>query len=318
MPLFETPETRVRSQILIRDGQPLFIARSGADPGCPVIVLHGGPGAGSHPQQRQFFDPAIFEVILHDQRGCGRSVSPDLITDNTTEALLQDLRFIQDQLGIDRWILFGGSWGATLALLFAQRWPERTLGLVLRGTFLARATDLDWFLGPSGVRRLFPDAWADLESVIGSGPGHGLMDRLDSALHDDCPLRVSEAARAWEQWGAVVTLGDALRAPLSPSDPRLQKVIEQARIEIHYARHRYFLEENQILKALPRLADLPVELVHGRRDWVCPVAAAFDVTLALPAARLELVEMGGHVPIQRDMIEALKGAVQRLYRRLSG
>lgn len=302
---------------LTREGQPLYLEESGHPGGIPVLVLHGGPGAGSNPSQRTFFNPDHYRVFLHDQRGCGQSINPELtIESNTTQALLKDLCFIQDQLGIRSWVLFGGSWGASLALLFAAQWPERVSGLILRGTFLARQKDLDWFLAPDGVRRFFPEAWRDFELILGAGKDSPVIHRVHAALFGEDPQSALAMARAWEQWGGVVTLGQALRSPMAEDDPRLGRGLLQARIELHYARHHYFIKENQILDQVSKIQGIPVIMVHGRMDWVCPVGGAFELHQALSGSELVVLDRSGHVPADEEMIVALQEATDRLYGRL--
>lgn len=281
-----------------------------------MIVLHGGPGGGSRPEQRNFFDPLKYRVLLHDQRGCGLSGADSPLSENTTEAILQDLRFIQSQLGIEGWVLFGGSWGATLALLFAQRWPENTLGMVLRGAFLARKRDLDWFVGDEGAPRFFPEAWEKFCHDIGRLSGQSILPIVDQGLSGpDQDLR-QKVALAWEQWGAVLALGQALRKPIEQNGPGIARIIRQVTLEIHYATHHYFIEEDQILGAMNSIGHIPAAIIHGRLDWVCPVESSLEIHRRLGRSFLRILEGSHHVPVDEPMISALLDATSYLYQEL--
>lgn len=300
-----------------REGQSLWVEESGHPEGFPVIVLHGGPGAGSRPKQRDFFDPHKYRVLLHDQRGCGYSGADAPLLGNTTDAILEDLRWIQEQLGIDRWLLFGGSWGATLALLFAQRWPVHTAGMVLRGAFLARQKDLDWFLGPEGANRLFPEAYEVFNRDIGSFRRHEpILAVLHRGLMSGDRRLQRILALAFEQWGAVLALGQPMRQRVAWDDDAISRVIRQAQIEIHYAVNRYFVEEDQILARMEAIREIPQVLVHGRMDWVCPVEASLELHRRMHRSTLRILESSHHVPVDEPMIRALTDATESIYQEL--
>lgn len=302
----------VRTHQFVRNGQKLWVEESGNPDGIPVFFLHGGPGSGCSPQHRRFFDPRRFRVLLHDQRGCGHSKDENSLIENTTQEILADLGFIQDILKIPSWILFGGSWGATLALLYAEAWPERVAGMVLRGTFLARREDLDWFIGPIGVRRFYPEAWAAIPELSGLGDSDEVIAWISAGVHSDSAATRWKTASAWEQWGAIVTLDNPSRERLPPSDERAERIIEQSRIELHYARHRYFIRENQILKEIGRISKIPTVIIHGQKDLVCPCAAAHLLNQSMPLSLLRILEHSGHVPSDDAMIKALIQATEEI------
>lgn len=301
-----------RTHSLMRDGQPLWVEESGNPEGIPVLFLHGGPGSGCKSYQRRFFDPIRFRILLHDQRGCGRSSEDSLLKLNTTQEILADLEFIQTSLKIHRWILFGGSWGATLALLYGEAFPERVAGMVLRGSFLARRQDLDWFIGPLGVRRIYPELWESIPELAFLDEAGDIIDSLSAGIASDHYETRLASATAWEHWGAIVTLGHTSRERLSPHHEQVEKVIQQSRIELHYAHHNYFIRENQILEEIDRVSEIPAVIIHGRRDLVCPCDVAILLNQAMPRSKLHILEQSAHIPSDNAMIAALVQATEEV------
>ena len=289
----------------------IYFEVSGNPEGIPVIFLHGGPGSGCKPYHRSFFDPSRYKIILVDQRGSGRSLPSGFCQENTTSDLIADLESIRMALGLNAWILFGGSWGATLALLYAESYPERVRGLILRGVFLARRTDLDWFVGHCGVRKIYPESWnlllADLPEEDHAYP----IPKLHHMLMGQDELAQRRAARAWDIWGGQVVLGD-LFDPVHVDAHGSHASVCQARIELHYAVHNYFIEENQILSHIHRIPKVPIHIIHGRRDLVCPLEAAWTLHQALPGSRLEILPNGGHIASTDDMVDALVRATDAM------
>lgn len=300
------------SHRLEREGQTLWVEESGNPEGIPVLFLHGGPGSGCTAEHRRFFDHQRLRILLHDQRGCGLSHQGPGLSTNSTDEILKDLEFIREHLGIERWILFGGSWGATLGLLYAESFPATVYGLVLRGTFLARKQDLEWFLGETGVRKSYPEAWKVFCSAVGWDQ-EGLDPLLDflyrGVMSED--LSISwPMAQAWERWGAVVTLGDPKRPPHPFEAGRADAMVRKAQIELHYARHAYFIRENQILENTACIPGIPTVIIHGDKDHVCPVSVAYELADALPNASLRILKDSGHIPNDDAMISALIEAVE--------
>lgn len=297
---------------LVRNGQRLWVEESGNPKGIPVLFLHGGPGSGCKPHHRRFFDPERFRILLHDQRGCGHSSDGASIAQNTSQEILADLEFIQTTLNISRWILFGGSWGATLALLFAEEWPDRVAGMVLRGTFLARRQDLDWFVGTHGVRRIYADAWNALGEMASLSDSVEVIESLYNGIFSGDSEVCWRTAAAWEHWGAVVTLGQPSRTRFQSTDEEALKVIQHSSIELHFARHHYFIRENQILENIARVSGIPTVIIHGRRDLVCPCDAAILLNQSIPQSKLSILETSAHVPSDDAMIAALVEATHQI------
>lgn len=296
-------------------GHRLYVEECGNPAGLPVMFLHGGPGSGCKSYHRCFFDPQRYRIILADQRGSGRSTPHGGLRNNTTHHLLSDLEFLRERLKIEGWVLFGGSWGATLALLYAQMHPERVAGMVLRGAFLARQRDLDWYVR-DGVNRVYPELWAELLNVIPEPERGHLVQALHRLLNGSDELAQRRVARTWSLWGGQVALGDEFN-PAEVDEHVPQSMVQQARLELHYAAHRYFLEEDQILKDCGRLPDVPITLIHGRRDLVCPAESAYALHQRLPKAQLRILPHAGHVASGAEMIDALVTAADEMLARLT-
>ncbi len=287
----------------------LYYEQSGNARGVPVVVLHGGPGAGSSPSHRRFFDPAFYRIVVFDQRGAGRSTPHGELRGNTTPHLIADLEALRQQLRIERWLLFGGSWGSTLALAYAQAHPQRCLGLVLRGIFLCRRREIDWFL--HGMRQVFPEEWHALAEHIPQGERVNLLEaywkRLD---HPDSAVRVA-AARAWSRYeGACSTLLPSAETVAYFGSDRV--ALGLARIEAHYFRNNGFLRDGELLDGVERLRSLPGVIVHGRYDMVCPIATADELHRVWPEAQYIVVPDAGHSAWEPGIRAALVAATERL------
>ncbi|PKM11536.1 MAG: prolyl aminopeptidase [Gammaproteobacteria bacterium HGW-Gammaproteobacteria-3] len=288
----------------------VYVEQSGNPEGLPVVFLHGGPCSGTHAGHRRFFDPQKYRIILFDQRGCGQSLPFGELEDNTTQTLLDDIERIRTCLDIEQWLVFGGSWGGTLALLYAQAHPARVLGLVIRGVFLAREKDLDWFV-KEGVGRVYPEQWRRLTQCIPEAFAHDPVQGLCQVLWGDDELARMRAVLAWQAWSAQVALGEDYRPETVPSHVT-HKMLQQVRMELHYARHGYFIEENRILKNCAAIAHIPTVIIHGRRDLMCPLEAGWSLQQALPQARFIALPKAGHIAQGEAMIDALVSAVETL------
>lgn len=298
----------------VGNSHTVYVEECGNPAGIPAVFLHGGPGGGCKPYHRSFFDPAVYRAILFDQRGCGRSKPYGLLEHNTTQHLLADMEMIRERLGLDKWLLFAGSWGSTLALLYAQHYPQRVSGIVSRGTFLARQEDLDWYI-KDGVNRIYPERWAELLDALHGAPHDDLISAFHAILHGKDELAQRRIARAWSAWGGQIALGDEF----NPSDLEGHvpaQVLHQARIELHYGFNRYFIEENQILRDCHLIPKIPIILVHGRRDLVCPVESAFTLRKHLPFAELRVLPTAGHIASPPEMTAALIEAADDMAGRL--
>ena len=288
------------------DGHEVYVEQVGNPEGVPVIFLHGGPGSSCKDHHRCFFNPEKYHVILMDQRGAGRSRPLAELANNTTAHLIADMEMIRQDLGIKQWLLFGGSWGATLALLYAQAHTDKVQGLIIRGTFLARQSDADWFL-KDGVNRIYPEAWARFISVIPQGERDDLVAAYHHRLVSNDPCVRQEAGREWDMWGGAVVLGDEFNADeLSGDVP--ETAIAQASIETHYAKNHYFIHENQILENALCLANTPLTIIHGRLDYMCPIESSFSLKRALPHANFIDLAHSNHLAHGDEMVDSLVSA----------
>ncbi|MFC4169836.1 prolyl aminopeptidase [Teichococcus aestuarii] len=289
-------------------GHVMYWEQVGNPRGQPVLFLHGGPGAGAGAVHRRFFDPGHWRVVIFDQRGSGRSRPLGELSGNTTPNLVEDIEALRRFLGIERWLLFGGSWGSTLALAYAQAHPDRVLGCVLRGVFLGRAREVEWFL--YGLRRVFPDAWAQFAEHIPEAERGDLLGAYLKRLTDPDPQVHFAAARAWSQYeGLCSTLMPSPETVASFAQDRT--ALGLARIEAHYFAHDLFLPPGGLLAHMDRIAHLPAEIVQGRYDMVCPAESAFDLAAAWPRARLTVVPDAGHSALEPGVRVSLVAAVER-------
>ncbi|WP_329741771.1 prolyl aminopeptidase [Dyella sp. A6] len=289
----------------------LHVEECGNPDGLPVVFLHGGPGTGVAPYHRRFFDPARWRIVLFDQRGSGQSTPFADLVDNTTAHLVADIETIRETLGIERWAVFGGSWGSTLALAYAQAHPERVLGLVLRGIFLARDEELRWFNEmDGGARYIFPERWAHFRDFIPEAERDQMIEAYWRRLNDaDETVRLA-AAQAWSDFeGGATTLEHDPEGAGDFADP--QAALSVARLEAHYFRRGMFLEPNQLLRDVDRIRRIPGTIVHGRYDIICPVKTALDLHQAWPEAELRIV-LAGHSAADPAITDALVEATDRL------
>lgn len=293
--------------LAVDDRHRLYYEQCGNPHGKPVVIVHGGPGGGCNPGMRRFHDPAAYRIVLFDQRGAGRSTPHADLTDNTTWHLVADLERLRTHLGIERWQVFGGSWGSTLALAYAERHPERVIDLVLRGIFLLRRWELEWFY-QEGCSNLFPDAWRDYLAAIPEVERGDLISAYHRRLTDpDQTVRLA-AARAWSIWeGATSHLLPDPDLTASHGNPHF--ALAFARIESHYFVNGGFFEvEGQLLRDADRLAGIPGTIVHGRYDVVCPVRNAFDLKAVWPRADLVVCPRSGHSAFEPEISQALVAA----------
>jgi proline iminopeptidase len=286
----------------------MYYEESGNPRGAPVVFLHGGPGAGSAPAHRRFFDPAHYRIVVYDQRGAGRSRPLGELRDNTTPHLVADLERLRAHLGIERWLVFGGSWGSTLALAYGIAHPDRCTGLVLRGIFLCRKSEIEWFL--YGLRNLFPEAWRAFAGAIPEAERKDLLKAYHRRLTHRDPAVHMPAARAWSVYeGSCSTL---LASPETVAYFASDVVaLGLARIEAHYFTHDIFLPENSLLENVKRLRDVPAVIVQGRYDAVCPIVTADDLHRAWPQADYIVVPDAGHSAWEPGICAELVKATER-------
>jgi proline iminopeptidase len=293
----------------------LYYEESGNPRGKPVVFLHGGPGAATNPSMRRFFDPRRYRIVLFDQRGCGASKPHSELRDNGTWELVSDIEMLRSRLGIERWMVFGGSWGSTLALAYAQRHPECVTELVLRGIFLLRRSELEWFYqNPLGAASLFPDLWEQYVAPIPDEERGDMMQAYYRRLTSDDAGTRATAARAWSQWeGATSHLRPNASYLSKFEDPDYAAAF--ARIEAHYFVNRGFMDsDDQLLREAHRLRNIRGVIVQGRYDIVCPMRSAWDLHRAWPQAQLRIVPDAGHSAMEVGITRELVGATDRFAR----
>lgn len=299
-------EPYASGHLAVDAGQMLYWETSGNPNGVPVLFLHGGPGGGCSVNDRRYFDPARYRIVLFDQRGCGRSTPSGAITTNTTAHLIDDIEMLRIRLNIDQWVLFGGSWGSTLALAYAERFPLRVSAMVLRGVFTARASELNW-LYRGGAAQIFPDAWARFARFIPPQERDDLIAAYFTRLTCGETDIETAAAREWCLWED--TLSTLLPSP-APFDDANQ--LPLARIEAHYMLHRAFIEEGQLLAHASRLRGIPGIIVQGRYDMVTPAVTAWQLHQAWPGSSLRLIPDAGHAASEAGIRRALIAATDAL------
>ncbi len=289
----------------------LYWEECGNPDGVPVLFLHGGPGSGLSPAHRRFFDPAHYRIVLFDQRGAGQSTPLGEVRNNTTQLLVQDIEQLRQLLGIARWLVFGGSWGSTLALAYGETHPTRCTGFVLRGIFLCTTPEIDWFL--NGMRHFFPQAHADFAGHVPEAERGDLLAAYMQRLFSDDPAENLAAARAWSSYE-----GNCLRLlPLPATVDAFDAptvALGVGRLEAHYMRNLAFLTDNQLLRNVDRIRHLPATIIQGRYDVVCPPSTAWALHQAWPEASFQLVEMAGHAAMEPGIASALVAATERFKR----
>jgi proline iminopeptidase len=303
-----------RHELAVQAPHVLYVDESGSPDGLPVVFIHGGPGAGCDAASRRYFDPNLYRIVTFDQRGCGRSTPHASLENNTTQALIADMEQIREQLGIDKWVLFGGSWGSTLALAYAQMHPERVQGLILRGIFLCRPQEFDWFY-QEGASRLFPDYWEDYLAPIPADERGNLMQAFYKRLTGPDQIAQMHAAKAWSTWeGRTATLRPNPQVVDRFTDSH--RALSIARIECHYFVNNAFLEQDQLLRDMPKIAHLPGVIVHGRYDVICPLDNAWALHKAWPNSELQIIRDAGHSAAENGITDALVRAADELAHRL--
>ena len=291
----------------VTHGHSLYVELCGNPQGMPVVVIHGGPGGGCGPSSRRFFDPNDYHIILLDQRGAGRSLPHASLEANTTQHLIEDFELLRCELGISKWLLFGGSWGATLALAYAQAHPNRALGLILRGVFLGRQKDVDWIYEAGGASRMFADYWQVFQKPLVNTDAEATGEMVNTYYKLLCgtdELKRFAAAKAWAAWeGSIATLNPRPHLGDDFSDGHFALAL--ARIECHYFVNQCFFESNQLLKNMHKISHLPGIIVHGRYDMICPAEQAFEVHALWQACQLHIVRDAGHAQQEPGIVDNL-------------
>ncbi|KXI29277.1 prolyl aminopeptidase [Paraglaciecola hydrolytica] len=295
------------SQMLaVGQGHTLYLEQTGNPKGLPVLFLHGGPGAGIGEEYRRFFDPQLYRIIGFDQRGCGRSMPFGQLQENTSQRLIEDVLAIKQHLQIDTWLLFGGSWGSTLALLVAISQPEAVSGLILRGIFLARQQDYAWFLDPDGgAAQLFPDYYQDfLQPIKESLTSQNIVDAYYHIFTSGDDVSKMAAIKAWYLWETRIS---RLHVQVDEENlvPDVHHAISLAILECHYIKYQCFIDENYILKQLDKISHIPTNIIHGRYDSVCKLEAAYSLHQGLNNSQLTIVPEAGHSAFETKTSAAL-------------
>ena len=317
-PLFPAIEPYASGMLAVGSGHRLYWEQSGNPKGVPIVFLHGGPGAGTAPAYRRFFDPAHYRIILFDQRGSGRSTPEADITDNTTADLIADTERVRQHLRVERWLVFGGSWGSTLALAYGQAHPQVCLGFILRGIFLFSDDEVSWFLGDrsgGGMSRFFPEAHRAFAGFIAEGERGELLQAYYRRLTDPDPAVHKAAAAVWCAYEnacsrLIPSSNRAGRGDRVVGDAYYNGALAMARIEAHYMIHRGFMAPGQLLAGIDALVRHPAIIIQGRYDMVCPIAAADSLSRAWPGAHYRVVADAGHSSMEPGIRTALVRATE--------
>ena len=285
-------------------GHKVYVELSGNPHGKPIIFLHGGPGGGTNPKQRQFFDPKHYQIILFDQRGCGQSKPLGEVNGNTTADLISDMEAIREHLHIKHWIIFGGSWGSALALAYANQYPQTIKALILRGIFLSRETELDWFLDK--VKAFFPEAHRTLLHYLPEDKRDDLIKNYSELVFSN-DLNISgPASIAWNQFeGGLLKLLPQVEENKTLTDEDIQNEIARARVQLHYIKDKCFIDGKKILAEVKKLKDIPTTIIQGRYDMVCPPITAYELHRHMPHADFIMVPDAGHSASEPSMTHEL-------------
>ncbi|MBN9413516.1 MAG: prolyl aminopeptidase [Candidatus Paracaedimonas acanthamoebae] len=307
--LFPPLESYDSGMLQVDEIHTLYWEQSGNPQGIPVIFLHGGPGYGSSPKSRQFFDPAYYRIIVFDQRGAGRSRPLGEMKNNTTPLLIKDMEKLRVLLDIDKWILFGGSWGSTLALAYAEDHPTRCIGLILRGIFLCRPQEINWFF--NGMKNVFPEIWERFANYIPIAEREDLLAAYRKRVLDSDSEVYLPACKEYFRY-------ELSQSMLNPTLEEIETIctdeiaaIGLARSEVHYFSNNIFLEDNQLLRDIHKIRHLPCIIVHGRYDIICPIISAFDLIKEWPEAEFNLIQLGGHSASDPEILKALMKATEK-------
>jgi proline iminopeptidase len=302
-----------RHTLKVDDLHELYLDESGNQHGIPILFVHSGPGSGCEFNSRCFFDPEKYRIILFDQRGSGRSTPHSETNQNTLDDLIADMEKIREYLGVAKWALFGGGWGSTLSLAYAQTHPEFVMGLILRGTFLGRKADVDW-LYQDGASHVFPDYWEDFKLAVAGSAQQDLVASYHQRLNGLDELAIMGAAKAWSMW-------ESHCASLHPNQRLIKhyanshRSLARAKLSTHYFTHDCFLDDNQILNNMHKIADIPGILVHGRFDMVSRLENAYSLNKVWPASQLFVIREAGHSATEPAIIDALIRATRDLAHR---
>lgn len=311
--LYPELDTFEQGSLKSDDLHEIYYEICGNPKGEPVVFLHGGPGSGCNPTQRRFFDPKHYKIILIDQRGCGRSKPQGAIKQNTTADLIADINKIRETLNIKQWHVFGGSWGSTLALAYALSFPKQVTSLVLRGIFLSRPSELNWFLGD--VSHFYPEVWHALTNYLPADERNDVLSAYSQRIFNDDITVNTPAAKQWNAFenGIMRLIPNESTAEASQPSTKEQDATElaRARVQIHYIQHDCFVDGAAMLNDCAKLADIPTIIVQGRYDMVCPPKSAWELSCAMPHAEFHIIQDAGHSAMEIGVTSALISATEK-------
>lgn len=314
--LFPEIEPFDSGYLKVDDIHDIYYEQSGNPKGYPVLFLHGGPGAGASPKSRRFFDPNFYRIVVFDQRGSGRSMPHAEMKQNTTPLLVNDIEKIRDKIGVSRWMVFGGSWGSTLALSYAEAHPDRCRALILRGIFLCRRSEIDWFFNLT--KHVYPEVWDQFVAFIPENERHNLLEAYYKRVMHADPSVHEEAARIYNRYETSLSTHFPSIEDEEESYNDLHGALSLSRAETHYFKHQIFQEENQILKQIDRIKHIQTHVIHGRYDMVCPLISAFDLYKAWPEIEsFKIIPNGGHSAFDPPILSALIESTEHFKRVLS-
>jgi proline iminopeptidase len=306
--LYAPQEPYAIGMLDVGEGHSVYYEQCGQPDGLPIVVLHGGPGSSFTAKHRQLFDLQRFRVVLFDQRGCGRSLPRGSVQANTTDHLVADIEQLRQLLGIERWLVVGGSWGAGLALAYAAAHPQACMGLVLRGVFLGRVSDVDWFFQQAS--QLLPDAWAALVQRAPPSEHANMLHWLCTTVSGGQPQAALAAASAWDTWETAMSQRkNTLPAAALPAGEAAQVLLDKFCVQSHYLMNHCFWGSKSLLTRAATLAAVPTAIVHGRLDWICLPQAAWDLHQTVPGSRLQWLDGCGHSPFEPAMARAMANAI---------
>lgn len=295
-------------RLKVDEPHELYIEECGDPNGIPVLVVHGGPGAGSNPEQRRLFDPDVYRIILFDQRGCGQSTPNGCLDNNNTQALISDMEAIRQYLKVDKWVLYGGAWGAALALIYAETYPDTVSGLVLRSISLANQQGLDWFFKEGGASRFYPHYWDEFAGILPPSERNNVIAAYYERLNDPNELIQMRAAKAWSLWHRRC----ATMNPLPNPSAYTTGTMRVARLECHYLMNNYFIEDDYIIKNINKISNKPLIMVHGRFDTISTIDQAYRLEQVWRNAELDIVRDAGHASSEPGLAEAVTKATEKM------
>lgn len=307
-PLFPTIEPYDSGYLSTSSAHEVYFEQCGNPDGTPVIFLHGGPGSGCSPTQRRFFDPNFYRIILMDQRACGRSRPQGHIANNTIWDLVSDIEFLRLQLGIQRWHVFGGSWGSTLALAYASQHAEAIISMILRGIFLCRASELDWFI--NGAANFFPEVKSTLVKQLPEDKQYDVMHAYADIIFSDDAKKASSAAHHWNNYESAIM---CLTPPAESSPPPSDEIaLARAKVQMHYLLNQGFLADRPLLNEVEKFRHIPAIIIQGRYDMVCPPTSAYELHLKWPEANFKIIPDAGHASFETGISAALIEATETM------